>query len=508
MKELIERIQICKKCEIEKQTKNKSIGRGSQNPKVLFVGLNPGKVENETGSPFTGASGDLLDDWIDYLELKSEDYAVINIVKCFTPNEAELKGYEIDNCFHFFQEQVELLDPDYVIMLGKGVIHKILKTDESVLNLAGRIFRLYDTLQYYIALPHPSFFLHQGRNDWLRYLAKVKQFLDPSLSSSLSPSPFESFYEAKTLYLEKLGKEEIDKDLVDQRYVPVHLHTTYSVTDSITKMEDLAKRASKMGFKALAITDHGTISGWMEFQEACERYNIKPLLGIEFYIASDYNNTDTTRYHAVAIAKNENGIKSLFKLNDLAHRKGYYYKPRILLEHLIQYGNDLVVTGACTQGIVAKKIVDDEIQDAYVFARSLKERFGDDFYLELQPHDFPEQDVANEGVFKIAKELNIPLIITTDCHYLNKEDKRGHDALKAIAFRKKMGEAGFTIDTNYLMSDEELQEIMVDKIDKSELIECFQNTLRIATKCNAKLKRYKNALPKFEEGEDVKETLS
>jgi DNA polymerase-3 subunit alpha len=139
--------------------------------------------------------------------------------------------------------------------------------------------------------------------------------------------------------------------------------------------------------------------------------------------------------------------------------------------------------------------VDEKPEEAEKHIIKLKNTFGDDFYLELQPHDFDQQAKVNPFVIEMAEKYDVPLVVTTDSHYIEKVDKNDHDALKAIAFRKQMGQGGFTIDTNYIPTGPEMISLFKD-VDEELVEKAMENTIEIADKCNAKLVRYTNALPK------------
>lgn len=469
MKKLIEDIKNCEKCELCETATHKVVGKGSQNPRVLFIGEAPGEEEDLKGLPFCGPSGRLLDKWIEFLELTKDEYAVINCLKCRPPENANPTKDQLEACSGWLTQQISKLDPDFIIALGRfssemvGIPVKL----KGILALAGT--SIEDEGKILIPFPHPSYYLRRGGRGWEVDMLKVKEIIE-------------------------------EKPTKDVSYVPLHLHTTYSVTDSCTKLPDLIAYAKELGMTSLGMTDHGTIGGWIEFQKECEKQDIKPLLGCEFYICDDYSVKDTKRYHLVAIAKNENGIKSIFKLDDLANRHGYYYKPRLTMEDFLKYGKDIVVTSACTLGLISKKIVDGQYEAAYSWASTLKKEYGEDFYLELQPHDFEDQSIVNPELQEMAKSLSIPLIVTTDSHYIAEDKKKSHDALKAIAFRKSYGEGGFTIDTNFIPDNIQLiNQFKKVGVDEDVVVEAMMNTVEIAGKCNAKLVRYENALPKIKE---------
>ncbi|MDP3066110.1 MAG: PHP domain-containing protein [Methanobacteriaceae archaeon] len=495
-RDVIERIKGCSRCEISKDNPQKVIGRGPLNPKYLFVGLNPGKEEMRQGNVFVGPSGKLLNKWIDHLGIEENEYAVTNLIKCGTSNESDLKGEEAKNCLPFLKEQLEMLKPQYVFLLGAKSAQFMLNTTIGITNLSGRMFQ-QGSLEgpIYIPIPHPAYWLRNGGEGWRKVIEQVGMDIDSDISSESFPSEIDSFQEITKIRFEA-PKEEVVRE--NPYYTPLHVHTTYSVTDSATTIDTLVRGVKEMGFESLAITDHGTLGGWVEFQRECEKNKIKPLLGIEFYVADNYTNKNTERYHVVAIARNQEGIKSIFKLNDISHRDGFYYKPRILLEHLIENKEGLIVLSACTLGVVAKHIVDDRPAQAIWTAKHLKEHFGDNFYMELQPHDFDHQHKVNPEIIKISEDFNIKLVVTTDSHYLRQQDQKAHDAIKAISFRKKMGEAGFSINTNYIMNRDDLVNKFVSMgVQKSTVLRAMKNTLEVAKKCNARLERHQNALPSY-----------
>jgi DNA polymerase-3 subunit alpha len=284
-----------------------------------------------------------------------------------------------------------------------------------------------------------------------------------------------------------------------QDYVPIHVHTIYSDTDSVLRIDKLTDFAKEQGFTALAITDHGTISGWWEFQNACESKGLKPILGIEFYMAPSFNDKSTKRYHVVAYAKNQTGLKNIFELVDFSMHDGFYRKPRITLEQLYEHQEGLVITTACGLGLVALRISEGDQVGAEGLLVDLKDKFGEDLYIELQPHDFHEQKIINPILIKWGKKHDIKTVITTDAHYLLQENVKHHKMLKAICFNQPLESAGFSIDTNFIMLEDELIEYgEAINIPEDVIKESMKNTFEIPDKCEGKLIPYENALPKFE----------
>jgi DNA polymerase-3 subunit alpha len=311
--------------------------------------------------------------------------------------------------------------------------------------------------------------------------------MDESKTFTTFPSEIEGFQESQNIVL------------TETKYVPLHVHTTHSVTDSLVLPEELAKKCKEKGFGAVAITDHGSVTGWYQFQEACKKYEVQPVLGVEFYVSKTFGDKDKEREHLVVLAKNEIGMRNIFKLQEISDRKGYYYKPRIRLEDLYEYHDGLIVLTACTQGVIAQPFLKGQPGMAVLRLERLKEVFGEDLYLELQPHyEYDDQKKSNKELIRLSEEFNIPLVITTDLHYIEKEDKKYHDLLKAVVFRQPLGEAGFSITTNYLMDSEDLIRKGKDTAIPEEItIEAMKNTIKVAEKCSAKLTPYKNALPRI-----------
>lgn len=518
MEKVIKKIKACNKCEISKDTKRKSIGRGSKNPRVLFVGLNPGKEENETGRPFSGPSGKLLDKWIDYLEIRKDDYAIVNLIKCYTPNQSGLSGDEAKNCMPFLAEQMTLLDPEYIITLGALPAKKLIGNIGGITTVAGKLFD-----DKYIALPHPSYYLRQG-GKIPDFLDKVKEIISlptdraPEATKAIECNVPEEDIEEFIEELKKAQKNGImvtdaDAESIDfivtttnmeskvepQSYVPIHVHTIYSDTDSVLRIDKLTDYAKEKGFTALAITDHGTISGWWEFQNQCESKGIKPVLGIEFYMAPSLDDKTTKRYHVVAYAKNQEGLKNIFELVEFSMRQGFYRKPRITLEELYEHREGLVITTACGLGLVALRISEGHTVEAENLLVDLKDKFGDDLYIELQPHDFHEQRNINPILTEWGKKHDIKTVITTDAHYLLGVNQEDHKMLKAICYNQPLESAGFSIDTNFIMLEDELVDAGLNiDIPEDVIRESMKNTLEIPAKCEGRLIPYENALPKFE----------
>ena len=217
------------------------------------------------------------------------------------------------------------------------------------------------------------------------------------------------------------------------QYVPLHVHTEYSLLDGATKIGDLLKVAKEKDMPAVAITDHGVMYGAIELYKKAKEAGIKPIVGCEFYVhnndLSHKDSSDNPLYHLVLLAKNVQGYKNLMKLVSIAQVEGYYYKPRINFEVLQKHSEGLVCLSACLGGELQQLILRDKKDEAIETAKKYKDLFGKDYYIELQDHGIDRQKIVNPVLIEIAKKLNIEMVITNDSHYTKKDDADFHDVL-------------------------------------------------------------------------------
>jgi DNA polymerase-3 subunit alpha len=283
-------------------------------------------------------------------------------------------------------------------------------------------------------------------------------------------------------------------------FVHLHNHTHYSLLDGLQKVPQLLERVEAIGQSSVAITDHGTLSGAIEFYKACLEKGIKPIVGIETYVAprkhTDKNSAeDRNPYHLTLLAKNLAGYKNLMKLSTIACLEGFYYKPRVDHELLEKHSEGLVVLSGCLGGELGSFISNDEYERALETAKWYKKIFGkDNYYLEMQPHiDWEPQKKLNNGLKKIAKDLDLGLVATGDCHYSTEAHHYPHDILLCV-------QTGSTVeDTNRMKLEMDLSvqpgSYFMEKFKDTP--EAIHNTVKIAGMCDLSIELGKILIPRF-----------
>ena len=289
-------------------------------------------------------------------------------------------------------------------------------------------------------------------------------------------------------------------------YVPLHLHTEYSLLDGAIKVKKLCQFCKEQGWPAVAITDHGVMHGAIELYKTAKETGIKPIIGIEVYIfdgdiEKDRDPAKNKLNHLILLAKNNTGYKNLVKIASKSAVDGYYYKPRSNHALIEKYSEGLICLSACIAGEVSGEIINGNYENALQIAKYYKSIFGEDYYIELQEHGIKEEKVANIGLLKIAKELNIKTVITNDSHYLRKEDASWHDTLLCIntnaSKADKEGRFHFENDEFYVKTPEELKEAF-SNLDDEIFEQSIKNTVEIADKCSVMIELGKSKLPYFE----------
>jgi len=286
------------------------------------------------------------------------------------------------------------------------------------------------------------------------------------------------------------------------KFTHLHVHSHYSLLDGLSKIDDLLDKCEKDGMDAIALTDHGVMYGAIEFYQKATQRKIKPIIGLEAYVAprgmkNKQTRADAENYHLTLLAKNEKGYKNLLELTTQAHLEGFYYKPRIDYDLLEHYADGLVCLSGCVSGQIPRLIVSNKIPEAKKLALRLKEMFRKgDFYLELQHHPkIKEQVMANKEMVKMSKELNIPLVATHDSHYVYPDDAKAQDILLAVQTGNKITDHERMTMKNYDFSLPSPKEMIAAFKDFPEAI---KSTQEIKEKCNLKIKFGEIQLPKFD----------
>jgi DNA polymerase-3 subunit alpha len=290
-------------------------------------------------------------------------------------------------------------------------------------------------------------------------------------------------------------------------YVHLHNHTQYSLLDGLTKVPALIERIKELGMDSVAMTDHGTMSGAIEFYKAAKAAGIRPIIGMEAYVAPRTHQDrdpqkDRQYYHLTMIAMNNAGYQNLMQLSTIANLEGFYYKPRIDHNLIEKYNEGLIILSGCIGGEVGDALRQDQYEQAKKTAQWYKKIFGERYYIELMDHGHPEHTAAweeqtkvNAGLLKLADELNIPAVVTCDAHYLMHEDQEAHEILLCV-------------QTGSYVSDEKrfsLKDFHLHVEDPGEIIkrwgkthpELITNTKKIADMCNVEIELGKILIPKF-----------
>lgn len=217
-------------------------------------------------------------------------------------------------------------------------------------------------------------------------------------------------------------------EIINNQYYPLHVHTTTgSIGDSILKIDKYIEKAKSLKIDKLCITNHGSLSDMYDFYAQCIDNKIKPIIGCEVYEADDMHKSERQCYHLVLIAKNKIGLKNLIKITSDANIEGFFFKPRVDLELMSKYSEGIIALSACVGGKIPQMILNDEPEED-ILNRILKyKKIFKEFYLEIQPGDFVDQQITNKNIIRYSDMLNIPIVVTNDIHYLNKEDWLYHD---------------------------------------------------------------------------------
>lgn len=290
-------------------------------------------------------------------------------------------------------------------------------------------------------------------------------------------------------------------------YVHLHNHTHHSLLDGLTKVGELVEVVKDLGMKSVAMTDHGTMSGAVEFYKAAKAADIRPVIGMEAYVAARSRHDrdpgkDKARYHLILLAMNDVGYHNLMKLSTTANLEGMYYKPRIDHELLEQYNEGIIALSACAGGELGERLREDDYEGAKKIAEWYKSIFGDRYYLELQDHGHPDcpskwdvQVGINKHLETLSKDLDIPCVVTSDGHYVTHNDQDAHEILLCVG-------------TGAFLSDEKrmsLKEFELHVTDPVDIIsrwgrtnpQAVRNTRIVAERCNVELELDRILIPTF-----------
>ena len=290
-------------------------------------------------------------------------------------------------------------------------------------------------------------------------------------------------------------------------FVHLHNHTFHSVLDGLTKIHDLVDKVKELGMEAAAVTDHGTMSGILDYYKTAKKAGIKPIIGIETYVATRSRfdrdpGKDKQRFHLTVLAMNNTGFHNLMKLSTRANLEGMYYKPRIDHELLEELNEGLIVLSGCASGEIGVALKEDDYDRARDIAKWYKSILGDRYYLELQDHGHPKSNThwdvqakINEGLIKLSKELDIEMVVTCDGHYLTHEYQDAHEILLCVG-------TGSYLSDEKRMSLKDFELHLTDPRDiidhwGEEFPEVIRNTKKIADRCDVEIELGRILIPKY-----------
>ncbi len=285
-------------------------------------------------------------------------------------------------------------------------------------------------------------------------------------------------------------------------FTHLHLHTSYSLLDGAIRLEDLFPKVLEQGMKSVAMTDHGNMFGAIDFYNKAKQAGVKPIFGTETYVAGNDRTDRTNRknHHLILLARNTAGYKNLSYLNSMGYLEGFYYHPRIDKPLLKERSNGLIGLSACLGSELAQSVLRDGVEKAKDVALEYQSIFEPgSYFLEVMPNGLDEQAVVNEAYRKIGRDLDIPVVATNDCHYVNRGDYKAHEILmciqqgKTIEDEKRLSHKN---DAYYIKTPQEMEAAF------SDWPEVLENTARISDMCNVELELGKPMLPQFKVPDD------
>lgn len=282
-------------------------------------------------------------------------------------------------------------------------------------------------------------------------------------------------------------------------FVNLHVHTLYSKQDSIIKIEDLVKKVSEFGQSACAVTDHSSTASYYYFKKECLNYDIKPIYGNEFYMNKNYEEKSRNREHVICLAMNDEGLRNINRMQDIAVRH-HYYKPILSYEMLGQYNYGVYATSACSLGVIPQLILDNNMDEAWDWCDWFMETFDGNFSLELQIHpEYSEQQTINNGLVKLHDLIGIPLTVATDAHYLDESYRDTRRIVQAISWHKQYDEVEDSLKSNCLGSTDLIIDFAKElDFDLNIVSKAIKQTSKIADMCNADLCNSDRKVPVFD----------
>lgn len=283
-------------------------------------------------------------------------------------------------------------------------------------------------------------------------------------------------------------------------FVHLHVHTEFSLLDGACRIGGLVERVKELGQEAVAITDHGVMYGVIDFYKAAKAAGVKPIIGCEVYVAprsmeDRVHGIDNESYHLVLLCEDMEGYANLSSLVSAGFLHGFYGKPRVDLKLLRKHSKGLIALSACLAGAIPQRLMENDYDAAKSYAMELSDIFGSDrFYLELQDHGIEAQKSVNQGLYRLARETGLPMVVTNDAHYLRKEDAEIQDVLLCVQTAKTVDDPNrmrFETEEFYVKSEQELRSLFPG------LDEAFDNTVKIAQRCNVEFVFNEYKLPSF-----------
>ena len=283
------------------------------------------------------------------------------------------------------------------------------------------------------------------------------------------------------------------------QFVHLHCHTEYSLLDGCNRIDAMVKQAKALGMPAIAMTDHGVMSGAIQFYESCKKHGVKPIIGCEVYIAQrgmhdKEAGKDNRPFHFTLLAQNREGYSNLVQLVSAAHLEGYYYKPRVDRAMLEKHSNGIVALSGCLRGEVNSALLEGDIPGARRRLGELHDIYGENFFVELMDHGISEQRATNRELIRFARDMNLPLVATNDAHYLTQDDATVQDILVCVQTGKTLNDTNrmkFFSPEFYIKSYDDMAKVF------GELPDALSNTLAVAERINLEMDIGSTYLPLF-----------